>query len=300
MREFASELRTHREASGMSLEELFDRTRINPDYLRAIETGNYDILPEIYVRLFLKKYAQEVGLDVKETLDKYDRVKPLPDSSQSVVRRPRDLSLPLGRILAILCLLTIVVVIASVFLRQDSTSPPPVATETPMSGNVVQSTISAPDTSTAPEPVIPPEAATGHIAAANPESLSAPQQEPDNTGDSLHGEQVVSSYSLPQQYSGIWEEEIILSAHVLLDTRMSVFSDGDSTFAGRLLSGTSRQWAARDRFRVEIEDPAAVTLSLQDKPVSLPTKHGRKHRLFISRSTIWVEEIESVAQPPVR
>ena len=169
-----------------------------------------------------------------------------------------------------------------------------------MSGNVNQSTTSAPDTSTAPEPVIPREAIDGQIAAANPESLSAPPLEPDNTGNSPRGEQVVSSYSLPQQYSGIWEDEIILSARALMDTRMSVFSDGDSTFADRLLSGTSLQWTARDRFRVEIEDPAAVSLSLQDKPVSLPTKHGRKHRLFISRSTIWVEEIEPVAQPPVR
>ncbi len=300
MREFASELRAHREASGMSLEELFERTRINPEYLRAIETGNYAILPDIYVRLFIKKYAQEVGLDVDETLNKYDKIRPSPESNQFVARHPRDRSLPFGRILGILCVLALVVVIAFVFLRQDSTSPPPVATETPMSGNVNQSTTSAPDTSTAPEPVIPRETIDVQMAAANPESVSAPPLEPDSTGNSPRGEKVVSSYSLPQQYSGIWEDEIILSARALVDTRMSVFSDGDSTFADRLLSGTSLQWTARDRFRVEIEDPAAISLSLQDKPVSLPTKHGRKHRLFISRSTIWVEEIDSVAQPPVR
>ena len=300
MREFASELRAHREASGMSLEELFERTRINPEYLRAIETGNYAILPDIYVRLFIKKYAQEVGLDVDETLNKYDKIRPSPESNQFVARHPRDRSLPFGRILGILCVLALVVVIAFVFLRQDSTSPPTVATETPMSGNVNQSTTSAPDTSTAPEPVIPREAIDVQMAAANPESVSAPPLEPDSTGNSPRGEKVVSSYSLPQQYSGIWEDEIILSARALVDTRMSVFSDGDSTFADRMLSGTSLQWTARDRFRVEIEDPAAISLSLQDKPVSLPTKHGRKHRLFISRSTIWVEEIDSVAQPPVR
>ena len=298
MREFASELRAHREATGMSLEDLFDRTRINPEYLRAIETGNYDILPDIYVRLFIKKYAQEVGLDVDETLDKYDKIKPYLESGQFVARPPRDRSLPFGRVLAILCVLALV--IASIFLMQDSTSPPEVVTESPMPGNVNQSTTSAPDTSKAPEVVILPEAAAGHAAAAKPESLSAPPREPDDTGNALRGDRVVSSYSLPQQYSGIWEDEIILSARALVDTRMSVFSDGDSTFEDRLLSGTSRKWTARDRFRVEIEDPAAVSLSLQDKPVTLPTKHGRKHRLFISRSTIWVEEIESVAPPPVR
>ena len=96
MREFASELRAHREASGMSLEELFDRTRINPEYLRAIETGNYDILPDIYVRLFIKKYAQEVGLDVDETLNKYDKIRPF-SGIQSVRCTPPARSFPAFR-----------------------------------------------------------------------------------------------------------------------------------------------------------------------------------------------------------
>ena len=300
MRKFASELRAHREAIGMSLEELFERTRINPEYLRAIETGNYDVLPEIYIRLFLKKYAQEVGLDVEETLDKYDKTRPHSKSPQIVVRRERDRSLSQGPILAILCVLALGVVIAAIMLLRDSTSSAPVETEAPMSGIGSRSTPSGGGTSTPPEPEIPPAAPEGQAAAATSESLHTALPEPDNTGNLPPRERVVSSYSLPQKYSGIWEDELVLSVRVLVDTRVRVFSDGDSTFENRLLSGTQRQWTARDRFRVEIEDPAAVTLSLQDRPVSLPTKHGRKHRLFISRSNIWVEEIESVAPAPAR
>ncbi len=300
MRKFASELRAHREAIGMSLEELFERTRINPEYLRAIETGNYDVLPEIYIRLFLKKYAQEVGLDVEETLDKYDKTRPHSKSPQIVVRRERDRSLSQGPILAILCVLALGVVIAAIMLLRDSTSSAPVETEAPMSGIGSRSTPSGGGTSTPPEPDIPPAAPEGQAAAATSESLHTALPEPDNTGNLPPRERVVSSYSLPQKYSGIWEDELVLSVRVLVDTRVRVFSDGDSTFENRLLSGTQRQWTARDRFRVEIEDPAAVTLSLQDRPVSLPTKHGRKHRLFISRSNIWVEEIESVAPAPAR
>jgi cytoskeletal protein RodZ len=334
MRKIASELRAHREAIGMSLEELFERTRINPEYLRAIETGNYDVLPEIYIRLFLKKYAQEVGLDVEETLDKYDKTRPHSKSPQIVVRRERDRSLSQGPILAILCVLALGVVIAAITLRRDSTSSAPVETEAPMSGNRSrsttsggetstppepetppaapvetaapmsgnrsQSTTSGGETSTPPEPEIPPAAPEGQAAAATSESLHTALPEPDNTGNLPPRERVVSSYSLPQKYSGIWEDELVLSVRVLVDTRVRIFSDGDSTFENRLLSGTQRQWTARERFRVEIEDPSAVTLSLQDRPVSLPTKHGRKHRLFISRSNIWVEEIESVAPAPAR
>lgn len=300
MREFASELRAQRESSGMSLEELFERTRINPEYLRAIESGNYDVLPEIYVRLFVKKYAQEVGLDVEETLAKYEKNRPFAESTQRVASRVRERSLPMGRILWILCVLALIAAIAGVFLRRDSTSVAPVSTGAPVSEYVAPSADSGPEPSTTPDPEIPPVAPESSSEAAAADSPRTAYREPDNAVNRAPGERVVSAYSLPQQYSGIWEDEIVLRIDVLMDTRVHVFSDGDSTFNNRLLSGTQRKWTALDRFRVEIEDPAAVSMFLQDKPVSLPTKHGRKHRLFISRRNVWVEEIESAAPPPVR
>ena len=360
MREFASELRAHRESSGMSFEELFERTRINPEYLRAIESGNFDILPEVYVRLFVKKYAQEVGLDVEETLAKYEKNRPFEETTQVVPSRVRERSLPMGRIFGILCVLALIAVIAGVFLRRDSTSVAPVSTEAPESENAVLAADSGPEHSTTPVPEIPPVApeSLSHASVADsprtaylerdstpvaPVSTEAPESEnavrsadsgpehsttsvpeihsaapeepfetaaadspltasgePDNAVDRSPSERVVSSYSLPQQYSGIREDEIILTVGALLDTRLLVSTDGDSTIEYHLPAGIQRQWTALDRFRVEIEDPAAVSMSLQDKPVSLPTKHGRKHRLFISRSNVWVEEIESTAPPPVR
>ena len=305
MREFASELRAHRESSGMSFEELFERTRINPDYLRAIESGNFDILPEVYVRLFVKKYAQEVGLDVEETLAKYEKNRPFKETTQVVPSRVRERSLPMGRILGILCVLALIAVIAGVFLRRDSTSVAPVSTEAPESGNAVRSADSGPEHSTTPDLEIPPVApeSPSHASVADSPEHSTTRTEsgePDNAVDRSPSERVVASYSLPQQYSGIREDEIILTVGALLDTRLLVSTDGDSTIEYHLPSGIQRQWTALDRFRVEIEDPAAVSMSLQDKPVSLPTKHGRKHRLFISRSNVWVEEIESAAPPPVR
>ncbi len=300
MREFASELRAQRESSGMSFEELFERTRINSEYLRAIESGNYDILPEIYVRLFVKKYAQEVGLDVEETLAKYEKNSPLKETTQVVASRVRERSLPMGRILGILCVLALIAVIAGVFLRRDSTSVAPVSTEAPESDNAVRSADSGPEHSTTSVPEIPPAAPEGPFETAAADSPLTASGEPDNAVDRSPSERVVSSYSLPQQYSGIREDEIILTVGALLDTRLLVSTDGDSTIEYHLPAGIQRQWTALDRFRVEIEDPAAVSMSLQNKPVSLPTKHGRKHSLFISRSNVWVEEIESAAPPPVR
>ncbi len=300
MREFASELRAQRESIGMSLEELFERTRLNPEYLRAIESGNYDILPEIYVRLFIKKYAQEIGLDVEETLARYEKNRPVTATAQRVASREREPSLPMGRILGILCVLAFIAVIAGVLLRRDSTPVAPVSTEAPVSEYVAPSVDSGPEPSSAPDPEVPPVAPERPFEEAAADSPRAGSRETDVAVNGAQDERVVSAYSLPQQYSGIWEDEIVLRIDALMDTRVLVFSDGDSTYNDRLLSGTQRTWTALNGFRVEIEDPSAVSIFLQDKPVSLTTEHGLKRRLFISRHNVWVEEVESVLPPPVR
>ena len=39
------------------------RTQINLEYLKAIESGKFEVLPSTYIRLFLKAYCVEIGAD---------------------------------------------------------------------------------------------------------------------------------------------------------------------------------------------------------------------------------------------
>jgi cytoskeletal protein RodZ len=56
-------LRTHRERRGMSAAELSRVTRIPMSSIEAIEADRFDELPgEVFVRGFLRAYAQAVGL----------------------------------------------------------------------------------------------------------------------------------------------------------------------------------------------------------------------------------------------
>jgi cytoskeletal protein RodZ len=58
------------------------RTRITVRHLIAIEEGNESDLPEVfYVRGFLKKYAEAVGLSPKDVADAY-RAAPIPTTAQ--------------------------------------------------------------------------------------------------------------------------------------------------------------------------------------------------------------------------
>ena len=57
-------LKAIRTRQGLSLQQVAKRTHIQPKQLRAIEAGNWMQLPEaIYVKGFLQKYAQSLGLD---------------------------------------------------------------------------------------------------------------------------------------------------------------------------------------------------------------------------------------------
>jgi transcriptional regulator with XRE-family HTH domain len=75
LNKFAEFLSASREAKGITLQQIASRTKIDLKYLKAIESGNFGILPELYIRAFIKEYAQFVELDPDETIRKFDLAK---------------------------------------------------------------------------------------------------------------------------------------------------------------------------------------------------------------------------------
>ena len=69
---FFLELKSAREAKGLTLAQISDITRIIENHLEAIERGDIAILPQAYVRAFIREYADTVGLDPAEIMRKYD------------------------------------------------------------------------------------------------------------------------------------------------------------------------------------------------------------------------------------
>ncbi len=73
MKSFAEELRDRREEKNLSLQEIAAATKINQKFLVNLEAGNFDFLPHVYIRAFLREYARCVGFDPEEALRQYDR-----------------------------------------------------------------------------------------------------------------------------------------------------------------------------------------------------------------------------------
>ena len=70
-------LKTAREKKKITLRQAYERTRIHPDVLRALEQDEHDkILNPTYIRSFLKGYASYLGLDVSKIIEEYNKLKP--------------------------------------------------------------------------------------------------------------------------------------------------------------------------------------------------------------------------------
>lgn len=72
MKEFYENLKKKRQEKGISLEEIHQKSRLALGYLKAIEAGEIEKLPEGYERIYIKRYAKEVGLDEDEVLRDFD------------------------------------------------------------------------------------------------------------------------------------------------------------------------------------------------------------------------------------
>ena len=61
-----------RKHSGLSQEQVADRTRIPPYYVRMIESDSYDAIPDqLYLLPFFRRYADFLGLDAKKVVSRF-------------------------------------------------------------------------------------------------------------------------------------------------------------------------------------------------------------------------------------
>ncbi|NLC15671.1 MAG: DUF4115 domain-containing protein [Firmicutes bacterium] len=99
--ELGEMIRARRENLGLSIEEVQEQTKIRSKYLRAIEAGDDRIPPgQAYFRVFLKSYAEFLGLDglefsraYREIVENNNRYRPpapvVQDIPKATQARPR-------------------------------------------------------------------------------------------------------------------------------------------------------------------------------------------------------------------
>lgn len=133
-------LRTEREKKNIPLEAIGRATRITIKNLEALERDEFHLLPPpVFVRGFLRAYAQQVGLDAQKILEMYERQTKSAEASWPIKKTEGEKKIPrVAKILGPILLLIILGLILwhSLFkspLSRPSlpTSPPPTVQVTP-------------------------------------------------------------------------------------------------------------------------------------------------------------------------
>ncbi len=73
MKQLHEELKEIRLEKNISLEQIHEATRIHLDFLRKIEDGDFSIVPEPFLRAFLREYAEIVGIDPNRVIQRFEK-----------------------------------------------------------------------------------------------------------------------------------------------------------------------------------------------------------------------------------
>ncbi len=73
--EIAKELKSARENKGVEISQISNKTRIDAKYLKLMEEGDFDYMPDVYMKAFVKEFADSLGLDGAEMVNKYKAAK---------------------------------------------------------------------------------------------------------------------------------------------------------------------------------------------------------------------------------
>ena len=69
---FFDALKSHRESQNIEISEICEFTKINKKYIQAIESGDFTVLPTVYMHLFLRAYAEFIGADSAKSLEDFE------------------------------------------------------------------------------------------------------------------------------------------------------------------------------------------------------------------------------------
>jgi cytoskeleton protein RodZ len=261
-------LRTVRESEGRSLKTIAEKTRINADYLHAMEENRWDrFSSEVIARGFVRSYAVCLGLDEREVLSRFDdTVHPIyqekeearePFREQMIRVKPqvsgKSRSSRLLAMLAVGAVLLILYILGSMRFQARMDQSAPVQTGGPVTESEPAPSVPEP-AMTEPKPV-PDEAV--NVPGASPEE-SVPETpavpEPSPTGGTV---------SVPSP-SGL----MTLVIEAVEPTWIAVRIDDHDTKEVTLQPGDKVVWVAEKQFMLNVGNAGGADFKLNGKPLA--------------------------------
>lgn len=264
---FGAELRNQRELKQVSLAAISEATRITEKMLEAIEAGKFSVLPQAYIRAFLRAYAGAINLDPDEVLRRYDsvnqeirtaaeawvsRTKPQMLRPERTSTEPTQASSGISLSSIVAAVVILMAVVAVIFFANRESAIP---TQEPLSKIPFDKAVRESEASTAQPEQIPPQTT---LQVPTPATTVHP------TVDSLRLEITTTD--------SVWVAIVV-----------------DNTRRGQYLfpPGRIRSWAAKEQFLVSMGNAGAATYRLNGGNLGALGKRGAVARnVLITQSGI--------------
>ncbi len=270
-------LRFEREQQGITLERASARSRIRLSVIEAIESGQTNDIPSVYLRGYIRNYARYLGVDPADIEDHMHNVRGAEPDVQTVftVKTRRDQTEKWIKVSSYLAASALIAVLAWQFTHEA------VRFSQGESQLTSAETAAAPASTVSTEPSGRP--ANTHLSAsiASVEVLqrsaaaTAAERQPAGPAAASDGHLLTMSSS-----ADTWVE--------------IVDADGSQLEMDLLRAGTSRSYSGTGPFRIMIGRASAVELSMDGRLVDL----GPHTRGNVAHLTLGGQVMAAAVQPP--
>ncbi len=263
-------LSQHRHEKALSLEEIAAKTYIQLRLLRALEEHRLEILPEaVFVQGFIRKYADEIGLDGAVFAAMF--MSNVPVASEQV-SAPAAEDQPIGAPSSLVPGSLAPNSLHDKLPSDDLAEIQPVIATPPKSLTFSSRRRSSRSLVAAILPILAVSAGIVTLAIAIPKFRMASQQ-PALPSPTVAISPSLQPDPLPIPQPSELATPINVSVTLKGDSWMQVDVDGKQEFEGTLKAGTERSWSAKETLTMQIGNAGDVLMSVngsEAKPVGQP------------------------------
>ena len=290
----ANELKTAREKSKITIDQIFIKTRIDKKYLSAIENGNFSIMPEVYIRAFVKEFAKSVGLDPEETINKFDAAKsgkayvdtesdpdqkeelptersfgaeekaPQLENVNNTSENPGISNKSIYYLVGAVSLLLTIFIIYKVFLAEDDKT---IITEKPFEEIVENRDIV--------------DSETNDVDVPSNDQMESSDPTP-NIQTKIENQKVDAEFVQQPLTDG----ELTLSIIAEDDSWMRVVSDDSNNIEFIIQKGMTKVFNAKNKFYLHIGNSGGIKLYLNNEDIQFRGSPGKVRKVFITEEGI--------------
>jgi len=280
-----------RETKGLTVDDVASKTRIHPDFLKALEEGNFAKLPDqVFAKGFVRSYARSLGLDEEDAMRRFAesaglfynkqseldrlRVRQLEDERRKQANRKVVIAAAAVAVLGLVLLLnreqSAVAPSRQAVEPQASTKVPPpagkpVGNTGPSGSRTSQDNSSVTRGQERADHAQPAGVAENHPAPATSEPSAGSAPKPAEPVP-LASSSVEPLGGLPSDVRGAQEASLVLDLEAVEVSWVVVQADGASPHEALLRPGERMRWTAAERFMLTLGNAGGVRVELNGKP----------------------------------